>query len=142
MKLLLISHGGFANGLLSSYEMIAGRNKNITAISLTDDGIGDFSANLQYYLAKNNDENILILCDVKGGSPFNQAYQQYLTNPNKIRIITGMNLPMLIEIGLNMLDEENLDHLFDLGIKTGIISIEGVVEDNSDTNNDENDNIF
>lgn len=142
MKLLLISHGGFANGLLSSYEMIAGRNKNITAISLTDDGIGDFSANLQYYLAKNNDENILILCDVKGGSPFNQAYQQYLTNPNKIRIITGMNLPMLIEIGLNMSDEENLDHLFDLGIKAGIISIEGVVEDNSDTNNDENDNIF
>ena len=50
MKLLLISHGTFASGLLGSFEMIAGKNEAISAISLTEEGIGDFSKRFKDYL--------------------------------------------------------------------------------------------
>ena len=128
MKLLLISHGSFATGLLSSFEMIAGKNEDISAIRLTDEGIGKFSQELTDYLNEHREETIFILCDVKGGTPFNEAYRKYLANPEKIRLITGMNLPMLIEMGVMISDEANVEELFSIGVHAGQDSIEGIVE--------------
>lgn len=128
MKLLLISHGSFASGLLNSFEMIAGKNEDISAISLTDEGIGEFSLRLKSYLNEHREETIFILCDIKGGTPFNEAYREYLANPEKIRLITGMNLPMLIEMGVMLSDDADFEELFTVGIHAGQASIEGIIE--------------
>lgn len=134
MKLLLVSHGALATGLLGSFEMIAGKNDSISAISLTDEGIGSFSTQLKQYLEERKNEEVLILCDIKGGTPFNEAYRAFLADPKQIRVISGMNLPMLIEIGVMLQADSELEQLVEIGINAGITSIEGVVEE---TRNDD-----
>lgn len=129
MKILLVSHGGLASGLLGSFEMIAGKNECISAISLTDEGIGEFSKQLTQYLENHENEQVLILCDIKGGTPFNEAYREYLAKPNQIKVISGMNLPMLIEIGVMLQDDSDIAQLVEIGINAGKTSIEGIVDE-------------
>lgn len=129
MKLLLVSHGELASGLLGSFDMIAGKNKDISAISLTDEGISHFSKKLKEYLEEYRNDEILILCDIKGGTPFNEAYREYLANSKRIKIITGMNLPMLIEIGMIISQDVELENLSEIGVSAGITAIEGIVEE-------------
>ena len=130
MKLLLISHGLFASGLLDSFEMIAGKNEMISTISLTNEGIGDFSNRLKNYLVENGDKKVLILCDLKGGTPYNEAYREYLKDPERIKVIAGMNLPMLVEAGLLISNDFNFEELYKIALEAGVTSIEGISEEN------------
>jgi PTS system mannose-specific IIA component len=134
MKLVLVSHGSFAVGLLESFHMIAGENKDISAICLTDEGISDFSKRLKDYLESWSNEQIVVLCDIKGGTPFNEAYGSYLADPERIKIITGMNLPMLIEMGIAMQRGIDFEQIFEIGLNTGTASIEGSSIENNEDN--------
>lgn len=115
--------------------MIAGENKNIFAISLTDAGIQDFSERFNKQLVEFESEEVLILTDIKGGTPYNEAYKYYLLNEARVRIISGMNLPMLIELGLN-LTSGKLSDLSELAVEVGRSGIEGIIEETSIIEND------
>lgn len=134
MKLLLVSHGTFATGLLESYVMIAGVNSDISAICLTDEGVGDFSKRLQDFVKMHVNDGLLILCDIKGGTPFNEAYREFLANPQQVKVVTGMNLPMLIETGVALQNGGKFEELVELAVNTGRTSIEGteVLEEQED----------
>ncbi|GAA3012506.1 PTS sugar transporter subunit IIA [Tetragenococcus solitarius] len=126
-QILLVSHGDFCIGLLNSYKMIAGETKKIKTVSLSDEGIGDFSKRLKREVEVNlQTDDLLIFCDIKGGTPFNEAYNHFLNNPERIRIIPGMNLPMLIEIGMQLETNESLDKLYDIALDAGKIAIERI----------------
>lgn len=128
MNILLISHGEFCSGLLASYAMIAGENKQISYVMLNDDGIQSFSTRLaQRIESLLKQGELLILADIKGGTPFNEAYGHFLQNPDKIQLVSGMNLPMLIEVGVNLMAGSTLTQLADLAIKTGKIAIEAAL---------------
>ena len=128
MKLLIVSHGEFCNGILDSYKMIAGENKNIVAVSLTDAGIQDFVERLTDQLAKFASDEVLILTDIKGGTPYNEAYKYYLSNEKRVRVVAGMNLPMVIELGLS-LSNSSLTALEELAIEQGRKGITGLLEE-------------
>ena len=128
MKLLIESHGEFCNGILDSYQMIAGENKNIVAVSLTDAGIQDFVERLTDQLAKFASDEVLILTDIKGGTPYNEAYKYYLSNEKRVRVVAGMNLPMVIELGLS-LSNSSLTALEELAIEQGRKGITGLLEE-------------
>ena len=114
MKLLIVSHGEFCNGILDSYQMIAGENKNIVAVSLTDAGIQDFVERLTDQLAK--------------FASYNEAYKYYLSNEKRVRVVAGMNLPMVIELGLS-LSNSSLTALEELAIEQGRKGITGLLEE-------------
>ena len=128
MKLLIVSHGEFCNGILDSYQMIAGENKNIVAVSLTDAGIQDFVERLTDQLAKFASDAVLMLTDIKGGTPYNEAYKNYLSNDKRVRVVAGMNLPMVIELGLS-LSNSSLTALEELAIEQGRKGITGLLEE-------------
>lgn len=103
MKLLLISHGKFCHGVKESYEMIAGENKDIYSLDLDNQGIGVFSEKLNKLLDElTKEDEVLVLTDIQGGTPYNEAYRYQLSNPGKIEIVSGMNLPMIIEVGMSL----------------------------------------
>lgn len=103
MKLLLISHGKFCHGVKESYEMIAGENKDIFSLDLDNQGIGIFSEKLNKLLDElTKEDGVLVLTDIQGGTPYNEAYRYQLANPGKIEIVSGMNLPMIIEVGMSL----------------------------------------
>lgn len=131
-KIILVSHAAFCQGLLESYKMIAGENDCLSALSLDMNGIADFKERITKEVAKKvSDDPVLILCDIKGGTPFNEAYNLYLQNPEKIRVISGMNLPMVIETGMQVSNVSDLDQLYDIALNTGKESIEGINEESN-----------
>ena len=122
--MLLLSHGNFCHGVKESYEMIAGRNDNILSLELGEEGIGVFSSKLREKLddiCKN--EKVLVLTDIQGGTPYNEVLRYKLENPESIEIVSGMNLPMIIEVGINMDSELSCRELAEMAANLGRESI-------------------
>lgn len=138
MKLLLISHGNFCHGIKESYEMIAGKNDNIISISLDDDGIGVFSEKLRSKLNElTESDEVLVLSDIQGGTPYNEAYRFKLENPDKIEILAGMNLSMLIECGTSLDFITSAEELANIGLNVGKESITKCEIDDSNDDDDD-----
>ena len=137
MKLLLATHGNLGEGLLDSYEMIAGKTENIEIVKLTESGVGDFKENLHNKLKKlSATEKVLVLCDLKGGTPYNESFMYSLENPGKIEVITGVNLPMLIEIGFLAESETDSSLLAETAVNVGKESIEKLISSDETEDND------
>lgn len=133
MKILLATHGNLGEGLLDSYEMIAGKTENISTVKLTDSGIGEFKEKLHNTLNElTATEKVLVLCDLKGGTPYNESFMYSLENPEKIEVVTGVNLPMLIEIGYLLGSDTSIGQLADQAVSVGLESIEKLVSSDAD----------
>ena len=75
---------------------------------------------------------MLVLCDLLGGTPANRCVS-LLSEGQKIRVITGMNLGMLIEIlgirpALSSVDQLDLNELAEAA-KGGIVDLAAMMED-------------
>ncbi|BDR55697.1 PTS sugar transporter subunit IIA [Xylocopilactobacillus apis] len=97
MKVLLTSHGHLAQGLVSGFEFIAGKSDQISALELDSNGISSYHKRLKKLL-DNENVPVLILTDLKGGTPYNESFKYYLAHKKKVRVISGVNLPMLLEL--------------------------------------------
>ncbi|MBU7455043.1 mannose/fructose/sorbose PTS transporter subunit IIB [Leuconostoc fallax] len=99
VNLIIASHGDFAKGILMSGTMIFGEQENVEVVTfLPNEGPDDLDKHYQEALAKfDNDDDVLFLVDLWGGSPFNRASLIQQKNPEKTAILSGLNLPMLIE---------------------------------------------
>lgn len=97
--IILASHGDFASGILQSGEMIFGKQENVKAVVLTpSEGPDDIKAKMKQAIASfDNQDEVLFLVDLWGGTPFNQANGLLEEHKNKWAIVAGLNLPMLIE---------------------------------------------
>lgn len=96
--LIVASHGNFAQGLLSSAEMIFGPITDVTTVTLQpSQGPDDLIAAYQAVADANPDEEILILADLFGGSPYNAGARFAAGRPGT-DIVTGVSLPMLLEV--------------------------------------------
>ncbi len=97
--IIIASHGEFASGILQSGEMIFGVQENVKAVTLMpSEGPDDIKAKMKEAIASfDNQDEVLFLVDLWGGTPFNQANSLFEDHKDKWAIVAGMNLPMLIE---------------------------------------------
>ena len=97
--IIIASHGEFANGILQSGAMIFGEQENVKAVTLMpSEGPDDVKAKMKEAIASfENQDEVLFLVDLWGGTPFNQANSLFEEHKDKWAIVAGMNLPMLIE---------------------------------------------
>lgn len=97
--IILASHGDFATGIKMSGQMIFGEQENVQAVTLApSEGPDDLRKKIEDAIATFDDqEQVLILCDLFGGTPFNQSNSLINGHEDTWAIVTGMNLPMLIE---------------------------------------------
>ncbi|WP_313152762.1 PTS fructose transporter subunit IIA [Lacrimispora sp.] len=97
---LITGHGNFASGIISAVELVAGRTNRLVGVDFlescsTDDLEGKLLDALEE-LQKDYEE-ILILSDLTGGSPYNQSVMIKMENPQlNIEVISGSNFPMVI----------------------------------------------
>ncbi|MCF0259036.1 MAG: PTS mannose transporter subunit IIAB [Erysipelotrichaceae bacterium] len=107
--IILASHGEFAKGIKQSSEMIFGPQQDVEAVVLMpSEGPEQFRAKLEEAISKLSDqEQVLILCDLWGGTPFNQSSAVISGHEETWAIVTGMNLPMLIEAYAQRFGTEN-----------------------------------
>ncbi|MFM0785373.1 PTS sugar transporter subunit IIB [Streptococcus suis] len=98
--IIIASHGEFAAGIHQSGSMIFGEQDKVQVVTfMPSEGPDDLYAKLNAAVdAFDADDEILVLADLWSGSPFNQASRVAGENPDrKFAIITGLNLPMLIQ---------------------------------------------
>lgn len=97
--IILASHGQFAAGIKQSGQMIFGEQDKVEAVTfMPNEGPDDLKAHLEAAIAKFDPEDeVLFLVDLWGGSPFNQSNSIFEEHKDKWAIVTGLNLPMLIE---------------------------------------------
>ncbi len=97
--IILASHGEFAKGILQSGSMIFGEQPDVKAVTLMpSEGPDDLKAKIEEAIATfENQDEVLFLVDLWGGTPFNQSNGLIAGHEDKWAIVTGLNLPMLIE---------------------------------------------
>ena len=98
--ILITGHGHFATGLASSLQLITGITENVALVDFEADHSTDtLKANLHAAMDSLKDcDGILVLSDLAGGSPFNNASMCMAERPDqRIEVLAGTNLPMVIE---------------------------------------------
>ncbi|WP_171042738.1 MULTISPECIES: PTS sugar transporter subunit IIA [unclassified Clostridium] len=113
--ILLISHFDLASGTLNAAKLIFGDQlSQIEAIGLSmQDNAENFTNRLKVALARlDTGDGVIILADLLGGTPCNCAAPLI---GGKIRMLTGLNLPLLLEVlcERQTSDFENIGNLLD-----------------------------
>lgn len=98
-NLLVISHGNLAQEFLNALEMIMGPQDDVIPLGLnSEEGKEDFEKRISEACEKiYTNDGVLVLADLYGGTPCNSAVLKLISKYQKIQIITGLNLPMLIQ---------------------------------------------
>ncbi|MDE8069347.1 PTS galactosamine/N-acetylgalactosamine transporter subunit IIA [Erysipelothrix rhusiopathiae] len=104
--IIVTGHGRFAEGLSSSVELIAGAQPQYKSVLfLEESGPEKLSSDLKEAIAEvNTGEGVLVFTDLKGGTPFKESVMIAM-NHTDVHVLTGTNLPMLLEASLMRLSE-------------------------------------
>jgi|BioPla2DNA2_1021312.scaffolds.fasta_scaffold11551_1 PTS system mannose-specific IIA component len=132
VKIIIITHENLAEGLLSASRFIMGKQENVYAFGLFEgEGIEILKEKILPFLSFSKDENkVLFLVDLFGATPYNVAMILYniLKKENiESAVITGVNLPMLIEVidSRSKLDFKNfINHILNISKESIINGVE------------------
>lgn len=96
--LVLVTHGNLAREFFVAMEHVVGTQDLVEAICIgPDDDMEERRAEIAEAVEKvENGKGVIILTDLFGGTPCNLSIS--LLRPEKIEVIAGMNLPMLIRL--------------------------------------------
>jgi len=114
-KILIATHGNLASGAKSTLEFLVGNIVDITCIDAYVDPDENLIDILENYFSKiDADDEVIVFTDIKGGS-VNQKIIQYTMKPN-IFLITGFNLPILLELAImdKKITVESLEEMIDI----------------------------
>ncbi len=96
--LVLVTHGGLASEFIVAMEHVVGPQERIEAICIgPEDDMEGRREDIAAAIAKVDEgDGVIILTDLFGGTPSNLAIS--LMKSEKIEVIAGVNLPMLIRL--------------------------------------------
>jgi PTS system mannose-specific IIA component len=95
---VVVTHGQLATELVNSTEMIVGDLPRFAAVSIGwHEDTHDARGAIEQAIARvDQGKGVLVLTDMFGGTPSNLAMT--FLGENKVEVITGVNLPMLIKL--------------------------------------------
>lgn len=102
LNIVIATHGKFGEEIIKSAEMIVGKMNNIQSVSLLPSMSFEDFANEADTVLRNLTGDTLVLVDLYGGTPCNVFTA--LTKKYNHNVITGLNLPMLIDLYINVND--------------------------------------
>lgn len=95
--IIIVSHGSYARALITSVEMVCGKQEKIETICLeAGESIEGLNIKIKTAIKKLDVDEVLIMVDILGGTPYNAGSFE-LDNPN-INMVTGINMAMIMEI--------------------------------------------
>lgn len=102
VNFLVIGHGGYASGIKSTVELIAG---NLTCVQYIDFTRSMSPEDLKVKIIERipSHQDLIILCDLLGGTPFKIAAGIASRN-DSIHVISGANINGILEGILSMND--------------------------------------
>lgn len=97
--IIVTGHGTFATGITSGLKLLAGEPECYEAVDfLPEDSIEALTGKLEAAVGRLDAcEDILILADLAGGSPFNVSLRLKLAGGKRMEVIGGANLPVVLD---------------------------------------------
>lgn len=94
---LVATHGEMAKGLFDAIDMICGTQEKFSIVSLKrGQDAESFGEELGEKINElNSDEGVVVFVDLLGATPMNQSALN-LYKSDKVEVITGVNLPMVV----------------------------------------------
>jgi PTS system mannose-specific IIA component len=94
--LVLVTHAGLADALISATEMIVGSIDRCASVGVVSGEHADeIMARVVSAVEAVSADGAIIMTDLFGGTPSNMAMS--FLKEGRIEVLTGVNLPMLIE---------------------------------------------
>lgn len=126
--ILVVSHGKMAAGMLDTLGMVMGEAEKIDSVSLVmGEDYDVFEAEIiKKIRTLDEGDGVLALVDLFGASPFNVTQKAAHTLEDegvKVRIVSGMNLGMLIEAS-SMRAGSTLEDLVETAKQAGRMGID------------------
>lgn len=121
IAIIIATHGVAAEQLLKTTEMLIGEQENVATIDFVPGENAEtimrkYQEKLSTTLA--HCDHVLFLVDTWGGSPFNAA-NRVAEGKDNMDIVTGVNVPMLVETFMARDDEPELSELVAIALETG-----------------------
>lgn len=135
--IILASHGSMAKGVFESYQFFNNDCENMEYLCLEADADPTAFKDLleSKYEYVNDGDGVIILADIPGGTPANQALLLAQEHED-IRIVSGLNLIMLLDLSLKRnhipLDEVT-NQVFE-SAKESIVVLSAKSDNSSDEN--------
>lgn len=140
MNIVVASHGTLCDGLVSALDMmVAADTISVVPVGLDDRGIDDFRGRLSKAVeGMLSSGPTLIMSDLIGGTPYNESFALMLLHPDQIRVVSGTNFPMLIEVAVAAAESNDLDEVTRIALEAGRSGVSSA-ELPADSSNDEED---
>lgn len=125
-SIIVATHGDFANGLKDTMMMILGEQENIYFVNFSpSESAEEFEKKLSViFNSIEKEKDVIFLTDLFGGTPNNLATKIKLTDENRVEVICGVNLPLLMStvMAKNATLKEQIDSLLN-SARDGIVRI-------------------
>ena len=131
---VLITHGDMAKGIKTAVDLILGEQDQFETVGLYEgadfelfkEKVGEAVENV------NTGNGVIALVDLFGASPYNSvAYNmtKFIEKNIPIRLVSGVNLPMMIEVLLGRESANTPDELYKIALSTGKEGIKEALEE-------------
>lgn len=117
---VIVTHGKMAPGLLDAVRMITGIEEGLYAVSLNEeDDVEGLMGRIDDCLESlDPQQGAMLFVDLYGASPFNASARLALSSSRDIEVITGVNLPMLVELVMQR-EDLSLSELAEMAVEVG-----------------------
>lgn len=123
-RMIVVGHGGYAEGVRLNMEMIAGVPERVYFFDLRKgEDLADLENRVKELLESFADDEVLFACDLLGASPFRVAAMQCAEHPGKYFAVAGLNTMAFLESSMNLDSDLSIEELADLAVETAKTAI-------------------
>lgn len=133
MGILVTGHGHFPTGILSAVALVAGWPDRTVGVDFEEgQSPEDLKSSLEKAMESLEGDEILILADLLGGTPFKMGAAIKAENPDrKIKVIAGVNMAAIVEavFSRSLYDLEGLAAAIIRSGKDGLADLDHLEQD-------------
>ncbi|MGL4562663.1 MAG: PTS fructose transporter subunit IIA [Brevinema sp.] len=97
-SIIITGHGNFATGIKSMLDLVIGETENTYFIDFTEDLSSEDLKDKFVEIYEREHGQVLFLCDIAGGTPFNQAAMLMYSQHKSYGVIGGINIPLIMHV--------------------------------------------
>lgn len=129
ITVVIAAHGNLSESLIGTARMIFGNMENVEQVNFKpEEGIEHLIARYTAATEKvGGNDSVLFLVDLFGGSPYNAA-SRFVAHKENMDIVTGVNLPMVVEVLGKRLMGGTLEDLVQIAKHAGVDGIKSFRE--------------
>ena len=97
--LVVTGHGQYAQGVMSAIELVAGVAEQVQVVNFVKgEGIEELKSHMVQAIRDLESDDVLLMTDILGGSPFNVAVQ-LLAEPvgKNLKVVAGANMASVVQ---------------------------------------------